>query len=53
MERLIRKSALACSPAPCAAKPNVIVIVADDFGYECVTAIEILHRRLAVAKPVR
>ena len=29
---------LACSPAPCAAKPNVIVIMADDFGYECVTA---------------
>ena len=35
---------LACSAAPCEAsgaasgKPNLILILADDFGYECVTA---------------
>ena len=29
---------LACGPALCAAKPNIILIMADDFGYECVTA---------------
>ena len=28
----------ALSPAFCAAKPNIILIMADDFGYECVAA---------------
>lgn len=35
---ILALSVLALIPAACWAKPNLVLIMADDFGYECVTA---------------